>query len=84
MGLSHQQIRRIERGESDVSAVVLARIAQATSKKLQFFLGDIRTIEEQANYLWKRHKLNEKLPGSRDAEFKAKKAILKSMGLWEE
>lgn len=84
VGLSDQQIRRIERGTADVGAVTLARIARGTDKPLEFFLGDIRTVEEQANYLWKRHKVNAKLPGSQDADFKAKKAILESMGLWEE
>lgn len=83
VGLSDQQIRRIEQGKSEVGAVTLARIAKATNKTLDSFLGDVLTVQEQADQLWKRHKLDQKLPGSREADFKAKKAILESMGLWE-
>jgi len=34
--------------------------------------------------LWERHGVSKKLEGSWQADFRAKKAILKSMGLWEE
>ncbi len=84
VGLSDQQIRRIERGDSDVSAITLARIAKVIQEDVGRLLSDVLTVQEQAEYLWELHKLGEKLPGSQDADFKAKKAILESMGLWEE
>ncbi len=84
VGLSDQQIRRIERGYSDVNAITLARIAKVIGKDVGRLLSDVLTVQEQAEYLWELHKLGKKLPGSQDADFKAKKAILESMGLWEE
>ena len=84
VGLSDQQIRRIEHGGSDITAITLARIAKATGQDVRGFLSKIPTIQEQAEFLWKRHKLGRQLPGSKDADFKAKKTILESMGLWEE
>jgi transcriptional regulator with XRE-family HTH domain len=84
VGLSGQQLRRIEKGTADVTAVVLARIARATGRDLRFFLDHVRTVEEQAHRLWNDHKLDRRLRGSRDADFKAKREILEAMELWEE
>jgi len=84
VGLSDQQIRRIERGDSDVNAITLARIAKVIQEDVGRLLSDVLTVQEQAEYLWELHKLGKKLPGSKDADFKAKQAILKSMDLWEE
>ncbi|MDA2934739.1 helix-turn-helix transcriptional regulator [Acidobacteria bacterium AH-259-D05] len=84
VGLSGQQINRIERGDSDVNAITLARIAKVTDQDVGRLLSEILTIQEQAEFLWEHHKLGKKLPGSQEADFKAKKEILESMGLWEE
>jgi transcriptional regulator with XRE-family HTH domain len=82
--MSAQQVRRIEAGETDASAVKIARIARALDAALGDLLSHIQSTEERANELWEKNKLSERLAGSRAADFKAKKAILEAMGLWEE
>ncbi len=84
VGLSSQQIRRIESGRSEATAVVLGRIARVLGTSANKLLDHVRTIEELANGLWEEHDLSAKLEGSQEADFLAKKAILESMGLWEE
>ncbi len=84
VGLSGQQIRRIEAGSSEPTAVVLGRIARSLGKSADGLLDHVRTIKELADSLWKQHDLAGKLQGSEQADFLAKQAILESMGLWEE
>ena len=83
-GLSDQQIRRIEQGTSDVSAIVLARIAQALEKDIGWFVDHVKTIRDRADELWDKHGLSKKVAGSRQADFIARREILRTLGLWEE
>ena len=84
VGLSSQQIRRIECGQSEATAIVFGRIARTLNTSADELLDHVRTVEEIADSLWKKHDLAAKLEGSQQAEFLAKKAILTSMGLWKE
>lgn len=84
VGLSSQQIRRIESGQSEATAIVLGRIARTLGTYVDELLDHVRTVEEIADSLWEEHDLAAKLEGSQEADFLAKKAILTSMGLWQE
>lgn len=83
-GISPQQVRRIEAGATEASAITIARIARAVGHSCDALLGDVRTIAETVDRLWEEHNLSAKLPGSGKAHFLAKKNILKSMNLWRE
>jgi transcriptional regulator with XRE-family HTH domain len=83
-GVTHQAIRRIERGGGLAPVIVFARLARALGKDTNTFLSHVRTIEERADQLWDRHGVAKKLEGSQHADFRAKKAVLESMGLWED
>jgi transcriptional regulator with XRE-family HTH domain len=84
VGLSSQQIRRIEAGTSEPTAVVLGRIARTLGSPVGGLLEHVRTIEEIAETLWAQHALSAKLEGSEQADYLAKKSILESMKLWED
>ena len=84
VGLSSQQVRRIEAGQSEATAIVLGRVGRCLGQPPNELLDHVLTIEEIAERLWEQHSLASKLEGSEAADFLAKKAILESMGLWEE
>jgi transcriptional regulator with XRE-family HTH domain len=84
IGLSDQQVTRIEKAKSEVSPIILARIAKATGKNIEWFLEHVQTVEDRANILWQKHGLAKKLAGTKTADFRAKRKILEAMGLWEE
>lgn len=91
--LTAQQIRRYENALAEPTAIIFARIVRALEKPtpkakhadtLTYKLLDhVLNDEELANKLWDEHNLAGKLPESKDVDFKAKKAILKAMSLWE-
>ena len=83
-GISAQQMRRIESGRTEASAITIARIARVLNLSCDALLGDVRTIAETVERLWQENSLSESLPGSVDADLSARKAILVSMGLWRE
>jgi transcriptional regulator with XRE-family HTH domain len=41
-GISEQQVRRMERGESDIGILALARVGRALGKDLDWFVSDVR------------------------------------------
>jgi len=93
VGLSSQQIRRIEQGKSAASAVVLMRIARVFddlsgskevmwSRFMAWFMEHIRTVERKADDLWLKHKLHESNPLV--TSFVVREQILKDQGLWDE
>jgi transcriptional regulator with XRE-family HTH domain len=84
IGLSDQQLARIEQKKSDINPILLARIAKATGKDIGNFLDHVLTIEERTNLIWQKRGLAKKLAGTKTADFRAKKKILEAMGLWEE
>jgi len=84
VNLASQQLRRIEKGEADITAIILARITSALEISCDRFLDHVPSIEQRANELWKKHGMEKRLAGSKAADFKAKRAILQSMGLWDE
>ncbi len=84
VGLSSQQVRRIEAGRSEATAIVLGRVVRALGVSADELLDHVRTLEETADALWQEYELDSKLKGSDDADFLAKKAILESMGFWVE
>ena len=83
IGISGQQIRRIEAGRAQVSAIVLGQIARKLGVSADVLLDHVRTVEEYASDLWEKHGLAKRIAGSRPVDFLAKKAILESMGLWK-
>jgi transcriptional regulator with XRE-family HTH domain len=84
VGVTSQHVRRIEAGGVQATAIVIARIARALDIPVNHLLDHVRSIEEVANELWAQHGMAKRLAGSRQADFKAKRAILESMGLWAE
>lgn len=93
VGLSSQQIRRIEQGKSTVGAVILMRIARVFddlsgskevmwSRFMAWFMEHIRTVEGKADELWLKHKLHESNPLV--TSFVVREQILKEQGLWDE
>jgi transcriptional regulator with XRE-family HTH domain len=81
-GISEQQIRRMERGESDMGVLALAHVARALEKDLDWFFGDMRTLQEHTEGLWcKNANLTRAYPA--DLRFPVKKEILIGFGLWE-
>lgn len=83
-GVSTQQIRRIEAGQAEASAVTIARIARALGSSCDEFLDHVKTVEEIVEERWAENGLPERLAGSADADFMARRVILESMGLWRD
>jgi len=76
------QVRRMERGESDMGVLALARVARGLEKDLDWFAGDMRTLQEHTEGLWRKNaNLTRAYPA--DLRFPAKKEILIGLGLWE-
>ena len=82
--LSHHQLRRIEKGESNPHVLAFARIGKELLASLDGLLGDVETVREKTRRLWESHEVALQVAGSRPPDWKAKMAILKAMGLWEE
>jgi transcriptional regulator with XRE-family HTH domain len=81
-GISEQQVRRMERGESDMGVLALARVARALEKDLDWFVSNVRTLQEHTERLWRKN-ANVTRGYPADFRFPAKKEILVDLGLWE-
>jgi len=82
-GLSIPFLKRVELGNATISAPLLARIAKALKISTDSLLQHIESDEDLAKRLWKEHNLDERTAAAGKLDFSAKKAILKSMGLWK-
>ena len=81
-GVFMVQVRRMERGESDMGVLAMARVARALEKDFDWFVGDMRTLQEHTEGLWRKNaNLTRAYPA--DLRFPAKKEILIGLGLWE-
>jgi transcriptional regulator with XRE-family HTH domain len=77
-GISEQQVRRMERGQSVMRMLALARVARA----LDWFVSDVRSLQEHTEGLWRKNaNLTRAYPA--DLRLPAKKEILIDLGLWE-
>jgi transcriptional regulator with XRE-family HTH domain len=81
-GIFEQQVRRMERGESDMGVLALARVARALEKDLDWFVSNVRTLQEHTEALWRKN-ANVTRAYPADFRFPAKKEILVDLGLWE-
>ncbi len=54
VGLSHQHIRRLERGENEVSAFLLARIAKVLDKDITMLLENVENLPQPDEKLQER------------------------------
>jgi transcriptional regulator with XRE-family HTH domain len=81
-GISEQQIRRMERGESDMGVLALARVARVLEKDLDWFVSNVRTLQEHTEGLWRKN-ANVTRAYPADLRFPVKKEILVDLGLWE-
>jgi len=81
-GISEQLLRRMERGESDMGVLVLARVARVLEKDLDWFVSNVRTLQEHTEGLWRK---NANVTRAYPANFRslAKRDILIDLGLWE-
>jgi transcriptional regulator with XRE-family HTH domain len=81
-GISEQQVRRMERGESAMGVLILAGVARALKKDLDWFVSDVRTLQEHTERLWRKNaNLTRAYPA--DLRLPAKQEILIDLGLWE-
>src|SRR6476646_4105377 len=55
VGISEQQVRRMERGKSDIGVLALARVARALEKDLDWFASNVRTLQEHTEGLWRKN-----------------------------
>lgn len=91
-GISVQQLRRIERAAKDPSlanepgVLTLLRLARELKADISSFLLKLPIEEEQeqeqVDKLWEEHGFGKQHPKSRRADYKARKAMLESEGLW--
>jgi transcriptional regulator with XRE-family HTH domain len=81
-GISEQQVRRMERGESAMGVLILARVARALKKDLDWFVSDVRTLQEHTERLWRKN-ANPTRAYPADLRLPAKKEILTDLDLWE-
>jgi transcriptional regulator with XRE-family HTH domain len=81
-GISEKQIRRMEHGESDMDVLALVRVARALEKDLDWFVFNVRTLQEHTEGLWRKN-ANVTRAYPADLRFPAKQEILVDRGLWE-
>ena len=81
-GISEHQVRRMERGTSDIGVLALARVVRILEKDLDWFVSNVRTLQEHTEGLWRK---NANVTRAYPANFRslAKKDILIDLGLWE-
>jgi transcriptional regulator with XRE-family HTH domain len=81
-GISEQQVRRMERGTSDIGVLALARVVRVLEKDLDWFVSNVCTLQEHTEGLWRKNaNVTRAYPAS--LRFPAKKEILAGLGLWE-
>jgi transcriptional regulator with XRE-family HTH domain len=81
-GISEQQVHGMEHGEWDMGVLALARVAQALKTHLDWFVSDVRSLQEHTEALWRKNaNLTREYPA--DLRFASKKEILIDLGLWE-
>src|SRR5690242_1152116 len=54
-GVSEEQVRCIERRESAMGVLILAGTERALKKNLDWFVSDLRTLQEHTERLWRRN-----------------------------
>lgn len=82
-GISLPFLKRVELGQATISAPLLARIARTLEVSTDDLLGHIESDEELVERLWKEENMSKRIAAAGKLDFKAKKAILESLGLWE-
>ena len=84
MGISVQQVRRLERGENQPMLIPIARLAKAIGVGIEYFTGHIESVEEQTERLWKEYEGTLSFSGKEETpNWKEKKRLLKQMNLWK-
>ena len=83
-GLSLHQVRRVERGTAVTNAVALVKIAKLLELDLDELFSEVVPDTQRVDELWKHARMADRIAGSRPADFRAKKAILEAMNLWDQ
>lgn len=86
VGTTQTSIRRLERGETNVSSVLLARTAKVLGLEIKDLLAPIETEETMVDITWEKNKkfIKEKISGMglTVEDFYTKREILRLLDLW--
>jgi transcriptional regulator with XRE-family HTH domain len=82
-GISLPFLKRVELGQATLSAPLLGRIAKTLDVSADYFLDHVETDQQLADRLWKANNLGRQFSSGAKFDFAAKKAVLRSLGLWK-